>query len=174
MKYQHPFIIAVLAVTVLTLSACGVQNPVAQSDNSYVHCNRQYNFCIEYPMSVFPPPREGDDNKDLILSLYSEEYDLSLLLSAKINAQRLTFDQLYEKQMADWQNTYDDVNQTGSNIVDNAYDISATADGYHLYAKTVDIHFDGTLVNLRLKAGPPVNTVMFEDIKEKILIYPNK
>lgn len=166
--------ISSLMCMLLSMNACGVANPVAKSDNSYVHCAHRFNFCIEYPMAVFPPPREGDDNKDLILSLYSEELDISLLLSANRNAQNLTFDQLYKKQMADWKNTYDSVKEGGSNITPTSYDASATADDYRLFAKTIDLNGDGMLVTLRLKAGPPVNSIMFEDIKKKILLYPNK
>lgn len=154
--------------------ACGVQQTIPSNGSSHTYCSTKYNFCIQYPSSVLPSPDDGQGENDLLLSLYSEEKDIRLFLSADKNAEQLTFEQLYETQMNDWSSTYDDVDVEGSNITDLGYEVSAMADGYHLYAKSMELEDSGVFIYLRLVGGPELNELIFAELKDKILIYTNK
>lgn len=129
---------------------------------------------MQYPSSVLPSPDEGDKDNDLLLGLYSEEKDIRLFLSADKNAEGLTFEQMYERQLAQWSGTYDDVDEDASNITDDGYELSARADGYHLFAKSMELNDTGVYVYLRLVGGPELNAMVFAELKDKILLYPNK
>jgi hypothetical protein len=154
--------------------ACGVRQTIPPDGANYTFCSNTYNFCMQYPRSVLPSPEEGDKDNELLLGLYSEEKDIRLFLSADKNAEGLTFEQMYEKQMAEWESTYDDVDEVGSNITDDGYDLSARADGYYLYSKSMDLNNTGSFVYLRLVGGPNLNELVFTELKDKILIYPNQ
>ena len=164
----------VLIAAGLLFFSCGVKNPLTGNKANYRFCDLANNLCIQYPRAILPPPEEGQDADDLILSLYSEEYDIKLLLSADKNAEQLTFEQIYKKQLELWKGTYDDVDEEASQIGDHAYELSARADDYYLYAKTIDLNKNGTFVTLRLVGGPELTPVFFADLKEKILLFPNK
>lgn len=170
MKTKLMFLLA----GVFCAMSCGVKNPLPKDDTAYTYCDTPNNFCIRYPRAVFPPPQKGDKADDLVLGLYSEEYDIRLFLSADKNAENLTFEQLYGRQVDLWKSTYDDVDEESSTIGERDFEASAIADGYHLYAKTVDLGGTGRLVTLRLVAGPEVNALFFDDLKKNILLYLNK
>jgi hypothetical protein len=162
------------SVSFLLLMACGTQNPLSNDSENYTHCDIQENFCIQYPQSAFPPPQEGLDKDDLILGLYSEDYDLRLLVSADKNAQNLTFEQLYEKQLGYWEETYDDIDIAESNITAEGYEVSASGEDYALYAKSARFIPNGDVITLRLVAGPGVTPTFFGSLKNNILLFPNK
>lgn len=162
------------AIGALLLTACGVTSPLSSNSENYTHCDVQQNFCIQYPRAVFPPPGEGKDKEDLILGLYSEEYDIRLLISADKNAENLTFEQLYEQQLAQWEETYDDVDIDASNITEGGFDVSASGEDYSLYAKSSRYLQNGSIVTMRLVAGPEVTPTFFADLKNQILLYTNK
>lgn len=154
--------------------ACGVQQTVPSGGSSHTYCSTKYNFCVQYPSSVLPSPDKADTASDLELGLYSEEKDIRLLLSADRNAEQLSFEQLYERQMNEWASTYDDVDEEGSSITDAGYEVSAMADGYHLYAMSMELEDNGIFIYLRLVGGPELNKLVFAELKDQILIYTNK
>lgn len=168
---NYPIFFVILAIL---QAACGVNSPLGVGSGHYTYCDTQNNICIQYPRDVFPRPADGKDKEDLILGLYSEKYDVRLLLSADRNAENLTFDQMYQQQMAKWKETYDDVDVNGSNITDSGYEVTAGGEDYKLYAKSSTYIPKGRVINLRLVAGPELTTIFFDDLKNKILIYPNK
>lgn len=162
------------AISVLFLMACGVQNPLTSNSENYTHCDVQHNFCVQYPKDVFPPPAEGEDKEDLILGLYSEGYDIRLLVSADKNAENLTYEQLYEQQLTLWEETYDDIDIDGSNITEQGYEVSASGEDYSLYSRSARFIRNGDIITMRLVAGPEVNPTFFADLKDRILLYPNE
>ncbi|PHN05054.1 hypothetical protein [Flavilitoribacter nigricans] len=170
MKNYHSF----LAISVMLMMACGVRSPLTSNSENYTHCDVRNNFCVQYPKATFPPPSEGQDKEDLILGLYSEEYDIRLLVSADKNAESLTFEQLYEQQLTLWEETYDDIDIDASNITEGGYEVSASGEDYSLYAKSSRYVASGDVITLRLVAGPEVSANFFTDLKSQILLYPNK
>lgn len=162
------------AISLLLLMACGFQNPLTSNSENYTHCDVLNNFCVQYPRSIFPPPGGGEDREDLILGLYSEEYDIRLLVSADKNAENLTYEQLYEKQLTLWEETYDDIDINESNITEEGYEVNASGENYSLYSRSGRFLKNGDIITLRLVAGPEVTPTFFADLENKILMYPNK
>lgn len=167
----HLFLLTLLLPLLL---ACGVQQNIPTDGANHTYCSTEYNFCLQYPAAVLPSPEAGTQKSDLLLGLYGEENDIRLLLAADQNAQSLSFEQIYETQMNEWSSTYDDVDEEASNITSDGYDVSARADGYYLYAKSMKMQGSGRYVHLRLVGGPELNELLFAELKKKILIYPNQ
>lgn len=170
MKNGH----SLCAIGLLLIMACGIKNPLTSNSENYTHCDVQNNFCVQYPRAIFPPPEEGLDKQDLMLGLYSKEYDIRLLITSDKNAENLTFEQLYEQQIAHWEETYDDVDVNSSNVTQGSFEVTAAGEDYALYAKSSQFQPNGDVIILRLVAGPGVSPNLFSNLKGQILLYPNK
>lgn len=170
---MRPYLFVFLIGSAL-LAACSTKNPLSRKSTSYTHCDTDHNFCVQYPASLLPPPEEGRDQKDVILSLFSEEHDVRLLVSADQNAENLSFEQIYEQQLTLWKETYDDVDVDASNITEGGFEVSARGEGYHLYARSARFINNGDIISLRMIAGPEMTSNFFTSLKDEVLLYPNK